>query len=207
MIHHTLTKFALILTPFSINRILNTAVASFVLVDIDCFLFIFYDWIWHQTWFDQKIFCCLQQNNLFELHSLIHYIWRKEKDPLLTRVLNKRPYLVVSHTNTHCWFPPAVLLSSPRLVVAWPACVSMNLQDWIQPRRPASSHPPPTSYTSSKNRTGHQAFYWPIKLKIFSDWSEWREDDWKLAKGDEVRQQGSFEKGKLKEICLLWFWQ
>ena len=119
VIHHTLTKFALILTPFSINWILNTAVASFVLVDIDCFLFIFYDWIWHQTWFDQKIFCCLQQNNLFELHSLIHYIWRKEKDPLPTRVFNKRLYLVVSHTNTHCWFPPAVLLSSPRLVVAW----------------------------------------------------------------------------------------
>ena len=26
------------------------------------------------------------------------------------------------------------------------------------------TNPPPTSYTSSRNRTGHQAFYWPIKL-------------------------------------------
>ena len=91
---------------------------------------------------------------------------KKGKSPLSTTRLQDKSCVSTLSLLLSCpsfnqlqgWSPRLVACGSHRLVPAsHPPCL-----------RPT---PPPTSYTSSKNRTGHQAFYWPIKLETGSDWS------------------------------------
>ena len=101
-------------------------------------------------------------------------------------VTHSRDFLSEERKKVHCRrrdfrikvvFPLSVCCSAAPLSISSKAgrqgWLRADPTDWCQPRTPPCLRPtpPPTSYTSSKNRTGHQAFYWPIKLETSSDWS------------------------------------
>ena len=142
VIHHTLTKFALILTPFSINWILNTAVASFVLVDIDCLSF--------TTGFDTKLdltkksfVACNKTTSLSFIHWYIISEERKKIHCLREFSIKDCTLLFRTQTLTA---GSLQLFSFRRQGWLLLACLRVDPPPRLDPASPTCLQPPPSNF-------------------------------------------------------------